>query len=77
VDDQSERDLERHIQSLLNEASLGQWVETLDAEKAKGLLIRLNACADEAKAVGFRLGEIHLRWAVDLIEKRLRQATEQ
>ena len=68
---QSERDLERHIQSLLDEASLGQWVEALDAEKARELLIRMKDCSAKAGASGFRLGQMQLQWAVGLIEKRL------
>jgi hypothetical protein len=35
---QSERELEQLIQSLLDEASLGQWVAALDREKANELL---------------------------------------
>jgi len=70
---QAERDLERLIQSLLGEASLGQWEAALDAEKASELLVRLKDCATKSGAVGFRLGQMQLQWAVDLIERRLRE----
>jgi hypothetical protein len=65
--DQSERDLERLIQSLLGEASLGQWEAALDAEKARELLVRMNECAAKSGAAGFRLGQMQLQWAVNLM----------
>lgn len=70
---QSELELERLIQSLLDEASLGQWVASLDSGKASDLLVRMKDCSAKAGATGFRLGQLQLQWAVGLIEKRLRE----
>jgi hypothetical protein len=71
--DQSERDLERLIQSLLGEASRWQWEAALDTKKARELLVRMKECAAKSGAAGFRLGQVQLQWAVDLIERRLRE----
>jgi len=69
--DQSVRDLDDLIQSLLNEASLGQWVDNLDVCTAEELLVRMNDCVGRAGESSFRLGQMQLQWAAWLLEKRL------